>query len=98
MLQTSHQTLMSALGSVLLFSTFTVFMVPHGFIGAGRLLLKARNSGSGVVRLMSAVSNGTGQDKFPCREGLASSVIVIQRKQYGQVALAATNAEVPSLI
>jgi hypothetical protein len=99
MQQTSHQTLSSTLGLglALLFSTFAVFMIPRGFVGAGPLL-KARNGGSRVVRLMFAVIERTGQHKFPCRRGLPSSVRVVQRKQYGQLALGAPNAEIPSLV
>jgi hypothetical protein len=100
MQQASHQTLSLAL----LLSTFTVFMVPHSLTGAGRLgrlgwlLLKARNSCGGVVRLMLAAIDSAGKHKFSCRNRLSLAVIAIQRKQDGQMALAATNAEIPSLI
>jgi hypothetical protein len=83
MQQTSHQTLSPSL----LLSTFTVFMVLQSLIEAGRLLLKARDSGSGVIRLMFAVNDSACQHKFPSPGGLFFSFyvsfIAVQRKQDG---------------
>jgi len=46
-----------------------------------------------------AVVHGTGQDEFPGGDGLLLfSVCPIQRKQDREMALAATNAQIPSLI
>jgi hypothetical protein len=69
MQQLSHQTLDSASG---LFA-FAAFIVPAGFIGLARLLLKARDRRAGVIRLMPAIVQRAGQHKFSGRYRLAFS-------------------------
>jgi hypothetical protein len=95
MQQLSHQTLSSA--AVL--SAFAAFPLP-GFIGLARLLLKARDGGIRVIRLMPAIVQRAGQHKFSGRERLAfsHSFAAVEGEQNRQVALPATNTEIPSRI
>jgi len=96
MQQLSHQTLNS--GSAL--SAFATFIVPPGFIGLARLLLKTRDGRAGVIRLMPAIVRRAGQHKFSgrCRLAFSGSFGVVEGEQNGQAALLAANAEIPSQI
>jgi hypothetical protein len=96
MQQLSHQTLNS--GSAL--CAFATFIVPPGFIGLARLLLKARDRRAGVIRLMPAIVQRAGQHKFSGRYKLVFSrpFGAVEGEQNGHAALMTGNAEIPSQI
>ena|SRR5262245_37723756 len=66
--QLSHQTLNSPLE----IPTFSTYIVTPGFVWHG-LPLKSRNGRSGVIRLMSAIVQRTGQNKLSGRQRLTFS-------------------------
>jgi len=82
------------------FSAFGAFIVLPGFIWLNRLLLKARDGSAGVIRLMPAIVQRTGQNQFSGRWRFAffRSFGAVESEQNGQTALLAGNAQIPSRV
>src|SRR5262249_4314788 len=95
MQQLSHHTL----SSVPAFSTFA-FTVCPGFIWFNRLLLKAADGRSGVVRPMPAGLQRACQHKPSGGRGsnFSSSPAAIDGEQNGNAAPLATNAQIPLFV
>jgi hypothetical protein len=92
--QLSHHILISALA----FSTFDFTAIPD-FIWFKRLLLKARDGRSRVVRPMPAGRQRARQHKSSGRRSLrfSTSPTVVKGEQNGDVAAPASNAQIPLL-